>query len=356
MRKKKKNMKRHDLFATRGFYAALPPGTIRYTGKYTEESLKIELFVYDKESVKVKHLTDIQGTFDSDKVYWFNIVGLNHEAFIKKMGDKFDLHPMDLEDIVHVSQWSKIDVSENGIFSLFKMIYEVDKVITHEHVSIVMRDNVILTFQETPGDVFDHIRKSLEKGDTRIRHEKAAYLYYALIDALVDQYFTILNTISTQFMDLEMRILDNNFKEKEELYHLRKELLYFINSVTPIREAIQRFLVGVNPFVSEEMKPFYADLGDHLNQIYEALKSYKEMTNSLSEIQMSNTSNEMNKNMMTLTVFSAIFIPLSFLSGVYGMNFKFFPGLDSPYGFYIFCAVCLCIAGSLTIYFKKKRF
>lgn len=358
MKNKSKKTKAHrDLFVPKNTCTAMPPGTIVYTGSYTEVPLEIELYVYNQESLKVKTLKEINGDFDPDKIYWFNIIGLNDEAFIKKVGDLFGIHPMELEDIVHVSQWSKIEAKENYVFSIFKMIYQKapSSEWIHEHVSIFWKDNIVLTFQETKGDAFDGIRQRLTEGTDRIRTRGARFLYYALIDALIDPYFQLLHHISSRFIDLEIRILDENFKGKEELYHLRKELLYFINSVAPIKEAIQGFIKNENAIVSGTIAPFYKDLQDHLNQIHDALKSYRELTNSLNEIQLANTSNEMNKSMMTLTIFSAIFIPLSFLAGVFGMNFKYFPGLDSPYGFYGFWGLCVLVTGILLIYFKKKK-
>ena len=330
-----------------------PPGTLSYNGKHNNIKIRIECIEYNKTTYKKSELTTIKGPFDKDKVYWFNIIGLHDVGLIEEIGNEFQLHPMDLEDIVHVSQWSKIEINEVYLFSIFKMMYLSNAKIIHEHLGIVQYDNILLTFQETSGDVFDNIRKRLENNHNNSREYGSNFLFYSLIDALVDQYFEILTHLASDIKNIEIKIYDNDLKSRENIYYLRKELLHLLNSVTPIKDSIKS-LVN-KEVITKEMLPYYNDLLDHLNQISDALRAYKEMTNSLHEMQMANASNEMNKTMMTLTIFSAIFIPLSFLAGVFGMNFTYMPGLDSPSAFYIFIATCLIIAVGMLLLLKRKK-
>lgn len=287
--------------------------------------------------------------------YWFNVIGLSDVELIKKIGELFNMHHMDVEDIVHVSQWSKIEVKEDYIFSILKMIYLENQNIVHEHLGILKKDNIVITFQETPGDVFDEIRDRLVKKKGQIRQRGGDYLFYALLDALIDQYFIIINHISADFKVLEMGIIENENASKEKIYKIRKELVYLVNSIIPIKDSINSLYFQESSFISENMKPYYNDLKEHLLQISDSLKAYKEMTNSLHEMHMSNVSNDMNKIMMTLTIFSAIFIPLSFLAGVFGMNFSYIPGLDYRSSFYIFVMICVITSGGMLMVFKSKK-
>ncbi len=330
-----------------------PPGTLSYSGQHTDVNIRIECIEYNKDMYKKSDIETIKGPFDSNKVYWFNIVGLHNIDLIENIGKEFQLHQMDLEDIVHVSQWSKIEINDFYLFSIFKMMYLKSSEIIHEHLAIVHYNNIILTFQETPGDVFDGIRKRLEDKQSESREFGSDFLYYTLIDALVDQYFGILNRLASDIKDIELKIFDSDPKSREHIYYLRKELLHLINSVTPIRDSITS-LVN-KEIIIKDMLPYYRDLLDHLHQISDALSAYKEMTISLHEMQMANASNEMNKTMMTLTTFSAIFIPLSFLAGVFGMNFSHFPGLNSPFAFYVFIVACFVISGGMLFFFKMKK-
>ncbi|MBM7562996.1 CorA family divalent cation transporter [Fusibacter tunisiensis] len=207
-------------------YKGEPPGTIAYTGQYVDVEVKIECYEYNKDEITIKNVSEIDNEFNQDMTYWFNIIGLNNADLIKSIGEKFCMHHMDVEDIVHVSQWSKIEVKRDYIFSILKMIYLNEKKIIHEHLGILQKDNIVITFQETPGDVFDEIRERLKEGKGQIRDKGSDYLFYTLLDALIDQYFIIINHISTDFKQLEMKILENDIQHKEKIYEMRKELVY----------------------------------------------------------------------------------------------------------------------------------
>lgn len=351
-----------NLLRTKKESTGKPPGTLAYSGIYADVELKIEAIVYDKDQVDTKFYSDAQelvSLFErakhDDKVYWINIIGLHNQELIQKVGHALDVHHMDLEDIVHVSQWSKILNQGSYLFSIFKMIHLQNDAIMHEHVSVLMRENIIITLQETPGDVFDYVRNRLTNANGQLRSKSASYLFYALLDAVVDEYIVVVNHISQKFNEIEMQIIDEDNPNKEELYSLRKELLYFSNSLTPLLDSIRKFVSVDNAYFTQDMAPYYSDLHDHLNQVFDAIKAYREMSNSLHEMHMSNVSMRMNRTMMTLTIFSAIFIPLSFLAGVFGMNFADIPGLENPMSFELFVTFCLLLAGGMIGYFKVKN-
>ncbi len=336
-------------------YTSEMPGTIVYTGQYNDVEISIECIEYNEDEILRNQVKAVTGPFDDNKVYWFNVIGLHDIRLINEIGKSFNLHHMDLEDIVQVSQWSKIEVKDQYFFSIFKMMYLKGTEVIHEHLAIVQKDNVIITFQETQGDVFDDVRERLDKKYGRIRSMESNYLFYVLIDALVDQYFAIANNISSDFNEIEMKILDNDFRNRERVYHLRKELLYLNSAILPIKDSVTSLLKQDSALISDDLRPYYNDLLEHVSQVSDSLKAYKEMTNSLHEMNMSNASNEMNKTMMTLTIFSVIFIPLTFLTGVFGMNFTYLPGLHVSSAFYLFAAACILIATGMLLFFKFKK-
>lgn len=331
------------------------PGTINYTGIFTDIDASIECIAYNATDLSISKVDAIDSKLDKDKVHWFNITGLNNVSMIRSIGKALNIHNMDLEDIVHVSQWSKIEANDDYVFSILKMIYLKNTNFIHEHLAMILKENLIITFQETPGDIFDSIRERLKNKTGKVREKDSKYLFYILIDALVDEYLSLANQLAYDFGDIEIQILDNKLSSKEKIYSLRKELVYLSNSISPIKNSVKNLLSSPNKVINKDLKPYYSDLQEHLEQISDIIRTYKEMTNSLHEMQLSNISNDMNQTMMTLTIFSAIFIPLSFLAGVFGMNFSYIPGLDFQSAFFIFIIACTIIATSMLLFFKHKK-
>lgn len=351
-----------NLLRTKKESIGKPPGMLTYSGNFSEVEIEIDIIRYNSTYYHASTTTDIEEMIKfinnhqaTDEVIWINIIGLHSQSIIQAIGAKFDIHPMDLEDIVHVSQWSKILDQTDYLFSIFKMIYLKEAHITHEHVSAILKHNILITFQETPGDVFDSIRNRLANANGQLRTRSVAFLYYALLDAIIDEYIVVINHVSNTFNAIEMQIIEERNPNKEELYGLRKELLYFSNAIAPLVDAIRKFMSVENLFYTDEMVHYYTDLQEHLSQISDSIKAYREMSNSLHEMQMSNASMRMNRTMMTLTIFSAIFIPLSFLAGVFGMNFIFMPWLDQPDAFTWFILLCMLVVGGMLTYFKQKK-
>lgn len=351
-------MNSKNIFKPKKHVISQPPGTLTYNGDYKDVKISIQLISYDENSIEVKtikDISDIKNVIDNNQKHWINIIGLHDIGLIKKIGDYFEIHHVDLEDIVHISQRSKIEIKDDYLFSIFKMLYLKEDEIIHEHLSVIIKDNVLITFQETYEDVFDTIRERLNKNLGIIRKMPINYLFYSLIDSLVDHHLPITNRISIIFNEIEMAIIEKNKSEMEDMYKLRKELVYLSNAVIPIKDSIHSFTRTTSLYFSKEVIPYYLDVMDHLNQVNDTLKAYREMINSLHEVQMTNASNDMNETMMTLTIFSAIFIPLSFLAGVFGMNFGYIPGLESNNAFIYFVISCIIIAAGMLSYFKIRK-
>lgn len=332
-----------------------PPGTLVYTGGYKNEKIVIDVYAYNEKLWTHKVYDCINDIENDESIQWINITGLNDSKVLKDIGEKFTIDKYVLEDIIQVSRHSKIETFNNYIFAIYKMLYLKGKEVVHEHVSIIKSDTTLITFQETKGDVFDNVRNRIENNIGLIRKRKVDYLYYSLIDSLVDQYTRIIPYIDNKLDILEYQIIEGNDTTLELLYKIRKELLIIKSSVFPIKKIINGHTKRENDFIEEETCRCFEDVLDNLNQIAEDVMLHREIISGLFDTHMSNISNKMNRVMTTLALFSAIFIPLSFLAGFFGMNFINFPGLNSDYGVYIFTVICVIVGGGMFAFFKNKK-
>lgn len=337
------------------------PGTLVYTGKKTEKELKIESFDYTKETITENVLTnieDVKAHKETDSVTWINIDGLNAITEIEKIGKQYELHPLVLEDIVNTTQRPKIDEYDDYLFVVLKMLYyDNDENIVIEQVSFILGKNYVLSFQESEGDVFDTVRERIRHGNGRIRGLKSDYLLYALIDAVVDNYFSIIETLGNKIEDLETDLFEGNAKEdiSIDIQQLKREILKVRRAIFPLREIINRIDKGEHPLIYKRTITYYRDIYDHLIQVSENIDIYREMIWSLMDMYMTTISNKMNEVMKVLTIMSSIFIPLTFLAGIYGMNFEYIPELKTHNGYFILLGVMLIIFISLLFYFKRKK-
>jgi magnesium transporter len=337
------------------------PGTLVYTGKKSGNKLHIESFDYNKDTVEetvLLHIEDAIPYKDTDSVTWININGLNYINEIEKIGQQYGLHPLVLEDIVNTTQRPKIDEYENYLFIVLKMLYydEEEKIVS-EQVSLVLGKNYVLTFQESEGDVFDGLRDRIRTSKGRIRGLKSDYLLYALIDAVVDQYFSIIETLSNKIEDLETDIFAGEAREDVniEVQQLKREILRVRRAIFPLREVINRIEKTENPLIYKRTITYYRDIYDHLIQVSENIDIYREMIWSLMDMYMTTISNRMNEVMKVLTIMSSIFIPLTFLAGIYGMNFNYMPELEYRYGYFVLLGVMFFMFLGLLFYFKRKK-
>jgi len=346
----------NDVFKVKKNAVGIPPGSLSYTGTYKDEEIEIEVIEYNNEEVlryNIDNFLDLK--ILDNKNYWINIIGLHKEELIYQVGNKFNIHHMDLEDIVQVFQRSKIDINEEYLFSVMKMIYMKENDIIREHTSIIVKDNLLITLQEKKGDIFDNLRDRIENKKGQVRSRDTNYLYYLILDSIVDNFVIVTHKLEQDLQKIESEQLLQDEVNVNHLYSLKKELLYFDRVIDITKEIIGSFIKKESKYYSMHLRPYYIDLLGHLVQIDEYLKSFGEITDNLYDIQMARVTNETNETVMTLTIFSAIFIPLSFLAGVFGMNFTYFPGMKYKYSLYIFIVLCFVIAFGMLKYFSKKR-
>ena len=337
------------------------PGTLVYTGKKSDKDFHVECFDFTKDSITESVLLNIEDAVNyklTDSVTWINVDGLKHIEQIENIGKQYDLHPLVLEDIVNTSQRPKIDEYEGYIFIVLKMLYyDADENIVIEQVSFVLGKNYVLTFQESEGDVFDTIRERLRLANGRIRGLKSDYLMYALIDAVVDNYFSIIETLGNKIEDLETELFAGQARDNIsiEVQQLKREILKVRRAIFPLREIINRIEKAEHPLILKRTINYYRDIYDHLIQVSENIDIYREMIWSLMDMYMTTISNRMNEVMKVLTIMSSIFIPLTFLAGIYGMNFEFIPELRYRYGYFVLLAVMFVMLILMLIYFKRKK-
>ena len=337
------------------------PGSIIYTGNKQDKQLFIEAFDYNTEKCIDKELNNVEEAFDfkgSDSVTWININGLNHVDAIEKLGNHYNLHPLVLEDIVSISQRPKIDEHEEYLFVVLKMLYyDTDDRIVSEQVSFVLGKGYVLSFQESEGDVFDAVRERIRQGKGRVRTMQADYLLYILMDAIVDHYFVIIETLGDKIEDFETAIFSGNVNQtiNKDIQDLKREILKVRRAIYPLREVVSRIEKHESPLILKKTKTFYRDIYDHLIQVSENIDIYREMIWSLMDMYMTTISNKMNEVMKVLTIMASIFIPLTFIAGIYGMNFDYMPELHYRYAYPILWGVMILTFLGMLYYFKRKK-
>ncbi|SHI57441.1 magnesium/cobalt transporter CorA [Algibacter luteus] len=337
------------------------PGSAIYTGEKSTLKLFIESFDYNKQQCKEKELRDVEESFGfkfSDTVTWLNINGLNHVAEIEKLGKHYELHPLVIEDIVNISQRPKIDEYENYLFVVLKMLYyDTDEKIVSEQVSFVLGNNYVLSFQESEGDVFDAVRDRIRQGKGRVRDMESDYLLYVLIDAIVDHYYSVIDTLSDKIENFETAIFSGHVDDdiSQNIQNLKREILRVRKAIFPLREVINRIEKNDNKLIQPSTLTFYRDVYDHLIQVSENIDIYREMIWSLMDMYMTTISNKMNEVMKVLTIMASIFIPLTFIAGIYGMNFEYIPELQYRYSYFILWGVMVVLFISMLFYFKRKK-
>jgi len=348
------------------------PGTVLYTGDKKQEVSTITLISYDKVHYSSSEVQfDDLNHLDSTKVNWIDIAGLHDVELIEKIGKLFSFDSMLLEDIVTVRTRPKYDKYDGYSYVIMSMLSLENqdnvnhgkqshlsskrKFFKNEQLSLVIIGNTILTFQEDKKDVFDHIRKRMIDNKSKIRALKSSYLFYLLIDAVVDQYFYILNAFEEKMELLEKNIMISPDRAQSKgIYHLRSELLHIRNSIWPTRDILNSLISEETIFIASEIR-YLKDVNDNIKQIMDLISTNQELVMGLYETYLSNLSNKMNRIMTTLTMISVIFMPLTFLAGVYGMNFRYFPELSFKYSYPIFWIVCVVISIGLYRLFKKKN-
>ncbi len=339
----------------------LPPGSIIHVGDKKIEKVKISLIDYTIGKFDEKEVKKVENCFQfksKPSITWINVDGLHDVEVIKKLGNCYDIHPLVLEDIVNTDQRPKMEDFEKYIFFVLKMLYIDDKTheINSEQVSLIIGQNYVISFQEKIGDVFNSVRERIRTGKGRIRKMGADYLAYALIDAIVDNYFLILENIGEKVENIEQDVVSNPKPDiLQQIYNLKREMIYLRKSVWPLREVINNLLRDESKLIKKETHIYLRDLYDHTIQVIDTIETFRDMISGMLDIYMSSVSNKMNEVMKVLTIFAAIFIPLTFIAGIYGMNFQYMPELSIPWAYPIVWIIIITLSISLLAYFKHKK-
>ena len=340
----------------------LPPGTLVHIGEKKVENIRIRLLDYDEYNLEEREIERIEDCFaykDSPSITWINIDGLHDVGIIERIGKRFDLHPLVLEDILHTDQRPKIEDFENYLFIILKMLFTVEgsRMINTEQFSMILGSNFVITFQEKEGDVFDPVRDRLRKGKGRIRKMGSDYLAYTLMDAIVDNYFLVLEMLGEQIESLEGELMkDPDQSTMRTIHNLKRELIMLRRSVWPLREVINRLERDDITLIQEKTTVFFRDVYDHTIHIIDSIETFRDMVSGMLDLYLSIISNRMNEVMKLLTLIATIFIPLTFIAGIYGMNFKYMPELDWSWGYPAVLAVMLAIGVVMVLWFRRKRF
>ncbi|MFC2072393.1 magnesium/cobalt transporter CorA [Chloroflexota bacterium] len=349
------------LIKKRSGKAGLPPGTLVHVGERKAEKVKIRILDYDEAQFEEEEAKTIEETFpfkDKPTVTWINIDGLHEVEIIEKLGSHFGLHPLLLEDILNTDQRPKMEDYGDYIFVVLKMLYSGENKceIEAEQVSLILGSNFVISLQEREGDVFNPLRDRIRKGKGRIRKTGSDYLAYALLDAIVDNYFLILETVGEKIEDTEQQLATNPSPETlQYIRELKNEMIFLRKSIWPLRELINGLERGESTLIHESTGAYLRDVYDHTIQIIDTVESYRDMISGMVDIYLSSISNKMNEVMKVLTIFASIFIPLTFVAGIYGMNFEFMPELKWHWGYFALLAVMALIGISLVLYFKRKK-
>ncbi|MAT89480.1 MAG: magnesium and cobalt transport protein CorA [Flavobacteriaceae bacterium] len=339
----------------------LAPGTVLYTGKKENVVTTLEIIDYSKEHYEKVDTERIEDAFQfkgTDHVTWININGLSNTHNIETLGEHYQLHPLIQEDIVTTNQRPKMDEFDDYLFIVFKMLhYGEDNQLINEHVSLVFGNDYVLTFQEADGDVFDSLRERIENGKGRIRNAGADYLMFALLDAVVDNYFSVIETLSEKIEFLEDQLFEDKIEEDitQDIQELKKEILRIRRAIVPLREVINRIEKTDTPLIEARTQNYIRDLYDHIIQVSESVDIYREMIWGLMDMYMTTISNRMNEVMKVLTIMATIFIPLTFMAGIYGMNFEYIPELQLKYGYFYLWGAMILVFLLLLWYFKRKK-
>jgi magnesium transporter len=339
----------------------LSPGSLIHVGERKVDQPRITLIDYDGDHFLEKVVASVEECFpfnETSTVTWINIDGVHDADVIEKLGRAFGLHPLIQEDIMTTSQRPKLDDLETSIYVVSRMV-ELSgdgKEIVTEQLSLIFGRNFVLSFQERPGDMFDPVRERIRHGKGRIRKLGPDYLAYALLDAIVDHYFVVLETVGERIEVLEDELVADPRQETLHTIHaLKREMLFFRKSVWPLREVVASLERTESPLIQPSTNIFLRDVYDHVIQAIDNVETFRDMLSGMLETYLSSVSNRMNQVMKILTIISTIFIPLTFLVGVYGMNFEHMPELKWRFGYFFVWGIMIAIGVGLVYFFKRKK-
>jgi len=350
-----------ELFGIKAKEVGLPPGSLVHVGKQKIEKPVISLVDYDQEYFDTRtgiSIEDATAFKETDTVSWINLSGIHDISLIERFGQQFGIHNLALEDILNTQHRPKVEEMDGYSLIILKMLFFDDEAqrIDAEQISLIIGPHYVLTFQEREGDVFDGVRGRLQRSSGRIRQRDSDYLAYALIDSIVDSYFHILENVGDNLAQLEEDLLNNPEQSTlGRVHHYKRQLMLLRKSVWPLREVISELYKEESPLIREDTRVFLRDLYDHTIQVLDTVEIFRDTVSGLQDLYMSAVGNRMNEIMKVLTIMASIFIPLTFIAGIYGMNFEYIPELKWRWGYFAVWGVMVsCIIGML-VYFRRKK-
>ena len=339
----------------------LSPGSLVYLGKKKTEGVKITLMDYDKENINEKEIKKIEDCFpfkNTPTVTWINLDGVHDIKIIETIGKYYDIHSLILEDILNTDQRTKVEIFDSYIVLFFKMltIDEKEIRINSEQVSLIIGPNYVISFQEKEGDIFEPVRQRIRIPDSKVRKMNTDYLAYSLLDIVIDNYFTILERIGEKIEILEEELVISPIPQTlKEIYRIKRELIFLRRCIWPMRDVISKLERADNSLIQEKTEIYLRDLYDHTIQVIDTVESFRDIIGGMQDLYLSSISNKLNDIMKVLTIIATIFIPLTFITGIYGMNFDYMPEIRWHWGYFAIWGLIITVAVSMLAYFKRKK-
>ncbi len=340
--------------------AGMPPGSTVYTGVKTADT-RISMLVYTEdhfqafEDISVDESIKLQG---ENATNWIIVKGFNDPSNLEKLGAHFGIHPLIMEDIFNVDHMPKVEDLEKSLFITLKNLIwnESEQVIESDHISLYLGTNVLISFEENDNHIFDEIIKRLETGKGKGRVHQEAYLCYLLIDQIVDNYYILLDNTEEQMEALEKLLIDNPTNELSHSFlRVKKNLMLLRKTIYPLKEEIRYLAREESAIIDQFTRQYLGDINDHLSFLIQSVDSFREMVSSMMDLLMANNANRMNSIMKTLTLVSTVVIPMTLVTGIYGMNFDIMPELHWKYGYPIFLSATAGMGVMMYFYMKKKN-
>lgn len=350
------------LIKKRSRKTGLPPGTLVHIGEERAGQALLTLIDYDEanhQETEVKSVEECFSFRDKPTVTWINVEGIHDVTVVEKLGNCFGLHALVLEDILNTDQRPKMEVYGDYLYIVLKMLYDGDgnRLVEGEQVSLILGSNFVISFQEgKEGDVFNPVRERIRSGKGLLRKMGSDYLVYSLIDTIVDNYFLILERLGEKIELLEEQLVAYpTTPTLREIQKFKNQMTFVRRMVWPLREVISGLGRKESTLVKETTEIYLRDVYDHVVQVMDTVEVYREMLSGMLDIYLSSVSNRLNSVMKVLTIIATIFMPLTFIAGIYGMNFKYMPELEWRWGYPAVWLIVVLIGISMLIYFKKKK-
>ena len=341
--------------------AGLSPGTLVHIGEKKTEEVNISMMDYDESQIQEKGAATVGECLpfkEKPTVTWVNVTGIHDIKVIEEFGKAFNIHPLLLEDIVHSDQRPKLEDYDDYLFIVLRMLRydETKEELQSEQVSLILGPNFVISFQEREGDVFDPVRARIRNGKGKVRKMGCDYLTYALIDSIVDNYFLVLEKYGEKIEILQEKVLSHPTPDTLQVIHATKrDMIFLRKSVWPLREAINALQRGESALISDNVIIYLRDVYDHTIQVIDTIETFRDMISGTLDVYLSSVSNKMNEVMKVLTIIATIFIPLTFIAGIYGMNFKYMPELEWHWAYPVIWAVIIVSGVLMLIGFKRKK-